>query len=144
MPRIVLARSTRVTNQGFEKDITMVGEDKLLEPRRALGWGPASCSCPALTHRGEHDLKLVGGVKGRKSHCLPHHLNGREEAPWGCPHPLPPPAPWSCSNSSDVAGPAEASRGRPASSEQASPVWQDREDQALTPSGPFPGQGQHT
>lgn len=97
-----------------------------------MGWGPASCSPSAPTHCRESGLKPVRGIKGRKSHCSPHHPGGGEEVP---PGRLPPSAPWSWSIGTDGAGPPEVSQADWLHQRWclASPVWQDRERQAPGP-----------
>lgn len=63
-------------------------------------------SPPAPTHCGDGGLKLVGGIKGRKSHCPLQHPNRGEGAPWGTvvvPQPR-----WGRSSRSVPGGPASS------------------------------------
>lgn len=60
--RIVLGTSPRVINKGFEKDMAVVGEDRLPEPHRT----PHMVGSSFLPHL---QLKLVGDIQRRKSQC---------------------------------------------------------------------------
>lgn len=85
-PRIVLGKSPRVIHIKGLRQIWLWSVQTGSQSH--MGWGPASCSPSAPTHCRESGLKPVRGIKGRKSHCSPHHPVEGKRSPWGGSHLL--------------------------------------------------------